>query len=369
MKICMISPYYPPNQFYDGIGDYTQKLCEEMLKAGHEITVLASTGYEGVGSSHDPIKIVPFASRWGFGTFLKLFRLCRTKKFDVVNLQYSPPLYGIFFKMLFPLIGLASPAVVTLHTLIGGGPVNKMVALTFVLFCAEIISTNEEISYLVRKRLPWKKNLVQIPIGSAIIPPGQGETSTMKEKEGIVLAHFGLFYPGKGVETILKAVAELKKEYNDFRLIMLGGEWRGAEDYYDGLKKQAQQLGIDEKVSWLGYLPAEGVSEQLSVADIFLVPYDRGISIRRSSFMVGLAHSLPIISTYAKIKSEYLKENENIALVPPGDAVALKEKILELIQDPDKRKRLREGAKSLMEEFRWPKIASKMIQVFEKVKC
>jgi glycosyltransferase involved in cell wall biosynthesis len=365
----MISPYYPPNQFYDGIGDYTEKLCEEMLKAGHEITVLASTGYEGVGASHNPIKIVPFASRWGFGTFLKLFKLCREKKFDVVNLQYSPPLYGIFFKILFPLIGLVSPTVVTLHTLIGGGPVNKMVALGFVLFCAEIISTNEEISYLVRKRLPWKKNLVQIPIGSAVIPPGQMEPPAAEEKGQIVLAHFGLFYPGKGVETIFKAVAELKKEYGNFRLIMLGGQWRGAEDYYDGLRKQAEQLGIDEKISWVGYLPAEVISEQLAEADIFLVPYDRGVSIRRSSLMVGLAHSLPIISTYAKVKSEYLKENENIALVPPEDAVALKEKILELIQDPHKRRQLGEGAKNLMEEFRWPNIASKMIQVFEEVKC
>jgi glycosyltransferase involved in cell wall biosynthesis len=369
MKICMISPYYPPNQFYDGVGDYTQKLCEEVVKAGHEITVLASSGYEGVGSSHDPIKIVPFASRWGFGTFLKLFRLCREEKFDVVNLQYSPSLYGVFFKIFFPLIGLISPTVVTLHTLVGGGPVNKIVALKFVLFCAEIISTNEEVSYLIRKYLPWKRNLIQIPIGSNIIPLEQKEIPVKEEKGRIMLAHFGLFYPGKGVETILKALAELKKEYDNFQMIMLGGKWRGAEDYYDGLKKQAQQLGVDEKVSWLGYLPDKEVSEYLSAADIFLIPFDRGISIRRGSYMVGLAHALPIISTYAKIKSEYVKENENIVLVPPGDAVALKEKILDLIQNPDKRKRLGEGAKNLMEEFRWPDIASRMIQVFEKLKC
>ena len=370
MKICMISPYYPPHLSPDGVGDYTKVLCDEMVNMGHEISVLVSYGYkDGYEFSHGQLRIVPFTPRWGLATFLKLFRLCKKEKFDIVNLQYSPPLYGILFKLLYPLIGLVCPATVTLHTLFGIGSVNKILALAFVLFCTEVISTNEEVSYLIRKYLPWKKNLVQIPIGSNIIPPEGKISPDWEKKDKIVLTHFGLFYPGKGVETILKAVAELKKEYDNFQLIMLGGKWRGEEDYYQDLKEQAQKLGIDEKIYWIGYLPAEEVSKYLSATDIFLVPYDMGISIRRGSYMAGLVHGLPTISTYSKIKSEYVKDGENIVLVPPMDPAALKKKILELIKDPDERKRLGENARRLTEEFRWPNIASKMIKVFEKVKC
>ena len=263
---------------------------------------------------------------------------------------------------------MACPATVTLHTLFGIGLINKILALAFVLFCTEVISTNEEVSYLIRKYLPWRENLVQIPIGSNIIPPAGGISPEREKKDKIVLTHFGLFYPGKGAETILKAVAELKKEYDNCQLMMLGGKWRGEEDYYQGLKEQAQKLGIDEKIFWTGYLPAEEVSKYLSVTDIFLVPYDMGVSIRRGSYMAGLAHGLPIISTFSNLESEYIKDGENIVLVPPMDPVALKEKILELVKDSNKRKRLGEGAKRLTEEFHWPNIASRMIQVFEKLK-
>jgi glycosyltransferase involved in cell wall biosynthesis len=171
------------------------------------------------------------------------------------------------------------------------------------------------------------------------------------------------------VETLLEAVKGLREEYDDFRLFMLGGKWRGAEDYYDGLKRRAHELGLDDKVLWLGYLPDGKVSEYLSMTDIFIVPFDNGISVRRGSYMAGLAHGLATISTYADIDSEYIRDGENIALVPPRDAAALKAKILELIKDPEKRKLLADNSRRLLEEFSWPKIASRTVQIFEKVKC
>lgn len=368
MRICVISPYYPPHTVADGIGDYTKKLYEEVVGLGHEVTVLVSYGYKAEAQpANRSIRIIPFTSRWDFGALLKLVRLCRREKYDVVNLQYSPLLYANIFKLFFPLIGFFCPTAVSLHTLIGGEAINKLVALGFILFCTKVISTNEEISYLIRKHLWWKKTLTQIPIGSNITPLKPDNPAAKNEEDRLILSHFGLFYPGKGVETILTAIAELKLEYDNFQLIMLGGEWRGYEYYYHDLQQQAHELGIDEYIRWLGYLPAAGISKYLSMTDIYLIPYDRGISIRRGSYMAGLVHGLPIISTYANIESAYIRDAENIALVPPQDPVALKEKILELIKNPAKRKQLGDNARALAAEFHWPNIAAKTICVFRKI--
>ncbi|MGB2630818.1 MAG: glycosyltransferase family 4 protein [Candidatus Omnitrophota bacterium] len=366
MKICFVSPKFPTEQYPDGVWDYTQKVCEEMARLGHDITILMSSGYGADFQS--PLKTVPFAPAWGFKTFLRLFKLCRMEKYDILNLQYSPPFYGVFFKIFYPFIRLVCPAVMTIHTLVGAGSLNRLLAFMLITFSSGVISTNEEVSYMIGRYMPWKKDFARIPIGSNIIPPEKEKIEAKEEKDVIVLTHFGLFYPGKGVETILRAVAELKKEYKDFKLVMIGGKWPGKEQYYESLRQQAKQLDVDDKVSWVGYLPSSDVSEYLSKTDIYLIPYDMGISIRRGSYMAGLVHGLPMISTYAKIKSEYIREGENIALVPPRDPVALKNKILELIHDPDKRTRLAENARSLVDEFSWPKIASRMIQVFEKVR-
>jgi glycosyltransferase involved in cell wall biosynthesis len=370
MRICVISPYYPPHKVPDGLGDYTRRLCQEIVRLGHEVIILVSDGYKTGGHlNQHSIKVIPFTSRWGLIALFKLISLCFRERFDIINLQYSPPLYSTFFKLLFPLTGILRPTVVTLHTLIGGEQVNKLAAASFILFCTEIISTNEEISYMIRKHWPGGKNPIQIPIGTNVLPIKQNPGIPKKPDNRLRLTHFGLFYPGKGVETILMAASMLKKEYDHFQLIMLGGEWPGAESYYRSLKKQAHQLGLDQYTHWMGYLPAEEISAQLSQTDILLIPYDQGISIRRSSYMAGLAHGLPIISTYSKITSAYVKDGENIVLVPPKNPTALKEKIMELIQNPRLRKQLGEQAGHLREEFQWPNIAAKTIEVFEQIRC
>jgi len=46
----------------------------------------------------------------------------------------------------------------------------------------------------------------------------------------------------------------------------------------------------------------------LELTDIVLLPFDRGISVRRSSVIAAMAHSKAMISTYSNIKSEFAKE-------------------------------------------------------------
>ncbi|MBI5788263.1 MAG: glycosyltransferase family 4 protein [Candidatus Schekmanbacteria bacterium] len=372
MKICVISPYYPPHVVCDGIADYTEKLCRHMAQRGHRIIVLASIGYKASSNDNDDsIHVNPFVAKWDFRAFLKLLKLCRQERFDAVNLQYSPPLYGFWFKLLFPLVSLICPTTVTFHTLTGGGHPNKLIAPVLALFCSHCISANEEVSYLIKKYLPWE-NPVQIPIGSNI-DPVEIDPQLIRQKYNpenkLILTHFGLFYPGKGVETILEAAQQLKTEFAGFKLFMLGERWPGKEDYYLGLQQKAKDLGLDEWITWAGYLHEKAVSEYLAITDIMLLPYDQGASIRRGSLIAALSAGLPVITTYPAIPSVYIQADENIAVVPSKNSQALKDKILALANDPAARKRLGENARRLSGEFSWDNIAQKTLQLLEGKRC
>lgn len=373
LKICIISPNYPPNSIKCGVGDYTRMLCEEISKLGHDIVVIASK--EGVEELRGKIRVIPFSDRWGLKALIRLIRFINSERFDLINLQYSPPLYGFLFKFFSPIIRLNSPFVITVHTLYGGAAWNKLIAFIFFIFSSKVISTNEEVDYIVEKHLYlFKDKVISIPIGSNIaiidISPDEAkekvETELRIREKDIILSHFGLYYPGKGVETILEALRVLKDEYDNFYMLMLGGIWPGKESYYQSLIDLSKKFGLASSITWVGYCDEEKVSLYLTATDIFLIPYDHGVSIRRGSLMAGLAHKLPIVSTLSSVPTKYFKNNKNILLVPSKNPLALKRAILDLINDTEKRKLLSRGTNLLNEEFSWEKIANRTITLFDK---
>lgn len=375
LKICMVSPNYPPNTVKCGVGDYTRELCQAISMLGHEIIVIASNGYSWEETDNNiSIKVIPFTNRWGIKALIRLFIFLKAERFDLINLQYSPPLYGFWFKLFIPVLRLAAPVIITFHTVHGGPIYNKLIAMLLILFSSKIISSNEEVDYIIKRYFfIFRNKVASIPIGSNIpIISMDSEEARVKvqrrlnlERDYIILLHFGLFYPDKGVETIIAALGDLKKEYTHFHMVMLGGICQGKEVYYESLKMLASRLGLDSFITWIGYKDKEEVSLYLSATDIYLIPYDRGVSSRRGSLMAGLAHSLPIISTVPSVPSRYFKNNENLLLISPRNSSELKNAVLYLIQDVKKRKALGEKAGRLYREFSWDKIAIKSVAFFK----
>jgi glycosyltransferase involved in cell wall biosynthesis len=179
--------------------------------------------------------------------------------------------------------------------------------------------------------------------------------------------HFGLFYPGKGVETLLQAVRLLREHGTAFRLFMIGGLWPGAERYYEQLRALATAYQLDRWVHWIGYCPAEEVSAYLLASDLCVLPYDDGISSRRGSLMAALAHRVPVISTHPSIPSAYFKDGENVSLVPPRHPEALRDRILELMRAPQSKACLGQNGARLLQVFSWPRIGQQTLELYAQV--
>ena len=361
MRVVIACPSYPPQPVTCGIGDYTRCLAEALAAQGEDVTVVASAAWRGPARGLvDVMPILDAPAPWW-----------RVLPADVVNVQYAPELFRGRMRALRAL--LCVPTVVTMHTLTGAGLSSRAAALALLTSARHVIAANEEVTGMVRRRVPWLiRRLTEIPIGSAIPVGPAGDRAATRAAVGVppsapMLAHFGLVCPGKGLETLLDALALLRRTHADARLAIIGDTRDTEREYRAALETRAASLGLTRAVTWTGKRDPAEVSRLLASADVFVVPFDSGASIRHSSLIAGLAHALPVVSTSLSRPSAYLRDGDNVALVAPRDPVALAERIAALLDASEERVRLSAGARKLATRMGWPAIAEETRAVYRRV--
>jgi glycosyltransferase involved in cell wall biosynthesis len=115
---------------------------------------------------------------------------------------------------------------------------------------------------------------------------------------------------------------------------MVGGAQRPAElEYLTTLKRQADRLGIADRISFAG--ECADVPKLLAASDIFcqpnLSPESFGIS-----FIEALSAGLPTVTTNIGGAREIIDDSCGV-LLPEGDAQALARALRELIENPERR--------------------------------
>lgn len=386
MKIGLVTGEFPPMQ--GGVGAFTLELARVLAPAGHEIHVITSrtarptSNRPGIFDIREPIKtewgyLHPRARHWRWGDVGTIADIALRFDLDVVNIQYQAAAYN----MRWPAINFApgrlrglTKTVVTFHDLRvpflfpKAGGLRKRVVYQLAKLSDGVIVTNGEDKDELG-RLNYEVPLRQIPIGSNItVYSGIGDRGS-GIGHAIRLAYFGFLNESKGADTLIQALAQLDES---FELVFIGGR-TGASDpennavFFAKLDGLIEELGVSGRVTWTGFLPDEQVSAQLHSADIIVMPYRDGVSLRRGTLMAALAHARPVISTLPTKPIPELIHDENIWLVPRDDSDALSNAISHLAQNPGLRTELGLGAGVLAQSFTWDGIAKQTTAFFEQV--
>ena len=152
----------------------------------------------------------------------------------------------------------------------------------------------------------------------------------------------GMFHgrldPEKGLDTLMEAVAQIKDK--PFRLVLVG---RGSEDYTAHLHQMAEGKGISDKVIFAGF--RHPVLSVVAAADfgILASTVQEGCPLSPQEYM---SQGHPVVVTNNGGQREYVQQEHNGLLVPPGDAKALAEAIARLVDDAALRQRLGTQAKA-----------------------
>lgn len=223
----------------------------------------------------------------------------------------------------------------------------------FIKFCDATIS----ISSIVSKK--WSEYLRDVPLqyslGTGVDYPLMiKEIIQPRAKNNLVFA--GRLTERKGIITLINAFKQVKDEINDIHLWILGdGELR------QFIHNQIEQLRLSEKVSVLGLV--SNPYDYFSMADICIFPSHQGDGLM-GTVLESMSAGKPVITTTGNGSEDVIKNGKNGILINPNNALALKQAIVDLILDHDKRKKLGEKAKRFISEhISWEMNAKKLSDI------
>jgi len=172
---------------------------------------------------------------------------------------------------------------------------------------------------------------------------GQGARSELGIDEGRpMIVHVGNVRPGKGHDTLTRAVAFLTKRFPDCAVVSVGGEkYPGDLDRY---RRLAESSGVADSLHFVGR--RADALDFIAAADVYVNPSDvEGLPV---SILEAMYLQKPIVATGVGGVPAVIRDRETGLLVAPGDAVALAEAVAELLGNAELRTELGTAARSLV---------------------
>ncbi|MEO8138973.1 MAG: glycosyltransferase family 4 protein [Gemmatimonadota bacterium] len=161
--------------------------------------------------------------------------------------------------------------------------------------------------------------------------------------------------PHKGVDVALRLVAELAREGMDLGYLVVGeGPERAA------LERQAESLGIADRVRWLGRVPDEELPGYYAAADLYL-GLSREEGLQAEGFGLALleaqAAGLPLVAGRSGGTADAVADGISGLLLPPTDLPAILGATRGLLlDDPRARAMGRAGRLRAEREFGWTRV-------------
>lgn len=311
-------------------------------QCGHRVAVAVFYGggrlQSGLSEAGIPVHDLAKGGRWSLGFLVRLIRLIRTSRPDVLHSYLVVSnLIAVLLKPLFPRLpvvwGIRASAV-------DFSRFGRLAALTFqaerrLSFLPDLIIYNSEAGRAHHQGLGYPAGRgVVIPNGidTTAFTPCPERGAALRQVWGIaadtpLIGLAARIDPLKGHDTFLRAAALLRQNRPDARFVCIGG---GDESLAGRLRAQADRLGLKQAVIWVGHhgdMPA--AYSALDVA--CLASVTEGFP---NVVAEAMACGIPCAVTDVGEAAEVVGDTGRV--VPPGDAEALAAAWDALLAAPDR---------------------------------
>jgi glycosyltransferase involved in cell wall biosynthesis len=168
-------------------------------------------------------------------------------------------------------------------------------------------------------------------------------------------------FPRKGIRFLIQAAAQLKPRFPDLKLVLAGDGFERPE-----LVRLAEELGIAEDVTFLGWVPNNALPPYYRAAAVSVIPsLEEGFGIPAAEAM---GCEVPVVASDAGGLPEVVEHGVTGLVVPRGDVAALASAIGSLLEDPERRRQMGiAGRRRAVENFDWDRTAEQFEQVYHEV--
>ncbi len=358
MRIGLLSTF-PPTQC--GLATFTKSLSTAIsAQRGARAVVVRSVEQPERLSLDGVIGELAFGDHLSQRRAAELLNGC-----DVAIIQHE---YGIYggddgAELLQVIRALRVPAVVVLHTVLTDPSAGQRNVLERVLAAASAVVT---MTRAARDRL--MANYRVEPHKIRVIPHGAPATPTdITPVPGRVLT-WGLLGPGKGLEWGVAAMA-LLRDLDPAPNYLVAGEIhpkvlaRDGDAYRDGLRAQADRLGVGEMIQFdTTYRPTEELTKLVATAQVVLLPYDSTEQVTSGVLIEAVAAGRPVVATRFPHAVELLADGVGIT-VPHRDPQAIAEALRRVLTDATVERRAHLSALEVAATLHWPAVARSYLQL------
>lgn len=362
-----------PARFYPHIGgveNYVYYLSKELVKRGHEVTVVCA-GESGGDIDVEGIKVkrLNYAGKIANTNITPSLPLHLLKEdFDLIHTHLPTP-WSADWSALVAAVK-RKPLVVTYHNDITGEGAAKYIANVYnQTLLKSVLKTASQIIITQPKYVDSSPHLDAYRNKIEVVPNGvdiEKFRPMDRERRKNILFFLGVldeFHRYKGLEYLLKALKLIKSEM-EIKLVV-GGDGR-LLDYY---KEIAKSLGIRSNVDFVGFITNERIVEYYNTCNVFVLPstspVQEGFGI---VLLEAMACGRPVVSTSIAGVADDVKKYNAGAIVEPGDSEALANAIVRILQDEEGAEEMGKNGRRMVEkQYNWESVCKAIEDIYESV--
>lgn len=349
VRIVLVTDQFLP--MVGGVATVTHQLAMNLAARGHQIWVVApSEGWRNKQSYEEQVSVYRFSSlewpayegqRVALLPIIGIWRLFKRIAPDIIHI-HSPLILGILAREIGHTLHI--PIIATNHFMpinmnrsladneVVSGSFSRVVYHYLVGFyrrCDYVTAPTTTALTLLREHgLRTSGEAISNGINLVRFSPGPGD-ETVRQSLGLpkdqpLALILTRLMREKRVHVLLEAVAQT---HQPFHLVIAGsGPDAGA------LQAQANQLGVSQKISFLGFVADESVVSLYRLVDFFVMP--SVAELQSLATLQALACGLPVIAANASALPELVQPGRNGYLFQPDQSDQLARCLDTLLKQP-----------------------------------
>lgn len=314
-----------------------------------------------------------------FSTRFSIFILKSKKKYGYYHV-HNPPDF-LIFPIIFFKYFYKSKIVLDLHDMFPESvqsnlhskfsplyiTIARIIEKVAISFSDSIICTNDYDKEIILSR----NNIPKNRIFTIMNVPNPDECTIEMDSKGsfglqdkFIILFEGTIWKRRGIQSVIDAVGILKDKI-PIHFLVVGD---GLDKEY--LEKVAQDLGLDENVSFTGWVDPSLLSRYISISDICVIPFlktkvnNRGVPNKLFEYTM---HDKPIIASKLEGMSRVFNDDE-VLYFEPGNAEDIASKILWFYENPDEATSFAKKAKThYLAEYTWDKMEMELSKCYESL--
>jgi glycosyltransferase involved in cell wall biosynthesis len=188
---------------------------------------------------------------------------------------------------------------------------------------------------------------------------GDGRAELGITAEDTLLVYSGRLGPEKNIDFLLRSFSGAAEAVDRVHLLLIGG---GLEE--ENLKKLASQLGISDRVHFIGMIEYELMPRFLSMCDLFVTA--SVTEVHPLSVIEAMASGLPALGIHSVGVGDIIEDGRTGLLASQNQA-AFAAKLTRLCLDKDLRLRMGNSARQASEKYAIERITQVMLAHYENL--